>query len=146
MTDADLLTLIRSTPALRAFADAGADAALAAAVPALAPPVVTPRPFTAADIMGAVSPASIAKVATSAMYFGIQTSVQAQDRAAVAGEAQLCVLAGLISPAEQAAINAVLAATVSTPDTSVTHQQVSRVLNAIRPVVDGTPRAAPIAW
>lgn len=146
MTDADLLALIRATPALKALADAGNDAALAAAVPGIAPQLVTPKPFSAGDVMGCVSQANRAKVALSAMYFGVQQSVATQDRVGVGSEAQLCVDAGLITAAEQAAINAVLAATVSAPDNSVTHPQVSRVLSAVRPVVGGATRALPISW
>src|SRR5690242_1370943 len=110
MTDSTLQNLILNTPALKALAIAGQDADILAQIPTYAPPVATPKPFQASDIMGCVTSSDRAKVATSAMYYGIQVAVQAQDRVSVTNEAQLCVDAALITPAEQTAINAVLAA------------------------------------
>jgi hypothetical protein len=147
MTDADLLTLIRGNASLKALADAGNDAGLAALVPSLAT-VSTPKPFAAADLMGVVSQGNIAKVVGSpGVYLSLQQAILSQDRAAAGAEAQLCVIAGLITSAEQTQINAVLGATVSVPDTSVDHNQVSRVLATIRPKdAEGVVRATPIAW
>lgn len=146
MTDVDLLTLIRGNADLKALADAGNDAGLAAAIPALAT-VTVPAPFTAAQLLGSVSSANRAKVMGSPAVTGIQNSIAQQDRTAAANWTQLCVDASLIDQTEQAAIMAILTATETVPDTSVTAEQVSRVLTAIRSTNEsGATIAAPINW
>jgi hypothetical protein len=146
MSDTDLLTLIKATPALRALADSGQDNTLAAAVPSYATTAV-PAPFSAAQIMGAVSAASRKAIVSSGVYLGIQQTIAAQDRTAAAAETALCASTGLITADEATAIMAILAATVTTPDTSVTHQQASRVLAPLRARDEGgSVRAAPIDW
>jgi hypothetical protein len=138
MTDAALLALIRATPQLQAIngpdanGNYGHDDLIAQAVPTYAN-VTAPKPFKGSDILGAVSQANVAKFADSPMFESIRQAVLAQDAEAVIEEATVAAFAGKITAAEQAAITAIVTATQTVPDTSVTREQVSRVLNNIRP-------------
>ena len=82
--------------------------------PVAAPQI--PAPFTAQQILGSVSSANRAKAMSSAAIVGIQNSITAGDRVAIANWAQLCVDASVITTQEQAAINTLLPATVPDPN------------------------------
>ena len=146
MTDSVLVTLINSQTSLQNLANVGSDASIVLSIPSLAT-ITIPVPFTAQQIIGAISISDIGKVVNSPMYSSIQTAIQTQDATTLGFQAQLCLAAGLITQAEVTAIQAILSATQNIPDTSVTRQQVSRVLNVNRTQsADGGIRALPLTY
>ena len=147
MTDSDLLKFIKATPALQVFADAGHDDLLAQAIPTYAK-ITVPKPFTAADVLGGVTVSDLAKFATSPMFDSIRQDIRDQNVTGLLNEATIAAAAGLITQAELQAIEAVVTATQQVPDTSVTHQQVSRIMQPLRIAAsaDGVVRATPINW
>lgn len=79
-----------------------------------------PAPFTAEQILAAISTADALKVMGSPMNAKLLDSINAQDRAACASWAALCLAAGYITSAEQTAILAILNATQNDPHWSAT--------------------------
>lgn len=144
MTDADLLTLIRGNESYKALADAGADAALADAIQATLPAAV---PVTIAALQQA-APQTLAAIAAGVNPLSemevIAARVRAGDAAGIAAWAGTLRLLNKMPAEELTAVEALVAAAITSD--SVGHEQVSRVLNGIRPVVDGAIRALPINW
>lgn len=156
MTDADLLTLIKGSDAFKALADAGRDneladainASLQAAVPVTVTALAGAAPNTLATIAGGSNPMSEMEV--------IASRVRAEDAAGIGQWATTLLMLQKMSQAEHDAVEALVSA-AAPPDT-VSHQQVSSVLNAIRPrghlddagnfTADpsGSPRSVPITW
>lgn len=156
MTDADLLTLIKGSATYKALADQGQDNAIADAIMASFPAAV---PVTIASLTAA-APTALATIASGANPMSemevIASRVRSGDAQGVGLWANTLLMLKKMSQAEHDAVEALVTAAAQ-PD-SVAHDQVSRVLNAIRPhghVDDagqftadpnGPPRAVPITW
>lgn len=143
MTDTDLLILIKGSTAFKAMADAGNDSGIADTINASR----VPTPLTSASLQAAC-PKTF--VALAARPTGIQdlnvigTSIQSGDAIAIGAWAAAFHVMTIMPDDEYAAVQSLVAAAM--PADTVNHDQVSRVLNAIRPVVDGSPRGLPITW
>lgn len=146
MTDADLLTLIKSSATFKGLADQGSDSQLADAINASFNPAV---PITAAALMAA------AQTTLTAIAGGqnpltemdvIASRIRDNDPAGIGQWATTLLMLGKMSQAEHDAVELLVAA-AARPD-SVTHEQVSRALNAIRPLdsTHGHIVALPITW
>lgn len=145
MTDADLLTLIKGNASYKSLADEGRDNDLAAAINASQPAAVpvtisalqTAAPNTLASIAAVTNPLSEMEV--------IAARVRNNDAAGIGQWASTLLMLTKMSQAEHDAVEAIVAKAAA-PD-SVSHDQVSRVLNAIRPKGDhGQVVATPITW
>lgn len=146
MTDADLLTLIKGNASFKSLADQGLDNQLADAINAAQPAAVT---LTIAALQTA-APQTLAGIASGtdplAEMEVIASRVRAGDAQGVGLWANTLFMLTKMPQAEHDAVEA-LVGKAATPD-SVTHDQVSRVLNAIRPLdpTHGHIVALPITW
>ena len=146
MTDADLLTLIKGNASFKSLADQGLDNQLADAINAAQPAAVT---LTIAALQTA-APQTLAGIASGtdplAEMEVIASRVRSGDAQGVGLWANTLLMLTKMSQAEHDAVEA-LVSKAATPD-SVTHEQVSRVLNAIRPLdpTHGHIVALPITW
>lgn len=159
MIDSDLLTLIRNTPALKALADQGSDATLAAQIPSLAT-VTVPKPFTVSDVLNALSAQAQTYLLglAPADQDAFASRIRAQDVTGLEVWASLLEKSGKFAAGDGAKVAAVVSATQAVPDASVDHVQVSRVLSTIRPrgsknnagVITADPNGpilcGPISW
>jgi hypothetical protein len=146
MTDSDLLTLIKGSAAFKSLADQGLDNELAdainasfpAAVPITVGSLTAAAPITLAAIAGGQNPLSEMDV--------IASRIRAGDAAGVGQWADTLLMLGKMSQTEHDAVERIVSAAAA-PD-SVSHDQVSRVLNAIRPTdpAHGHIVALPINW
>lgn len=146
MTDADLLASIKASTAFKSLADQGLDNELADSINAAQPAAV---PLTIAALQTA-APQTLAGIASGTNPLDemevIASRVRAGDAQGVGLWANTLLMLNKMSQAEHDAVEA-LVAKAATPD-SVTHEQVSRVLNAIRPLdpTHGHIVALPITW
>lgn len=146
MTDAALLATIKGSAAFKTLADQGQDNALADAINA-AQPVAVPLTITA---LQTAAPQTLAGIASGTNPLAemevIASRVRAGDAQGVGLWANTLLMISKMTQSEHDAVEA-LVSKAATPD-SVTHEQVSRVLNAIRPT-DPTHEhivALPISW
>lgn len=146
MTDADLLALIKGSTAFKALADQGLDNQLADAINASFPAAV---PITVASLTAA-APNTLASIASGQNPLSemdvIAGRIRANDPAGVGQWATTLLMLAKMNQAEHDAVEKLVSA-AAVPDT-VTHEQVSRVLNAIRPLdpTHGHIVALPITW
>lgn len=146
MTDADLLTLIKGSAAFKSLADQGLDNQPADAINASFP---APVPITV-GLLTTAAPTTLAAIAAAqnplAEMDVIAARVRAGDYAGVGQWATTLQMLGKMSQSEHDAVEALVSA-AAVPD-SVTHEQVSRVLNTIRPTdpTHGHIVALPINW
>ena len=141
----DILAAIKSHENLKTLADNGQDSAIADAINAS---LARPTPITVQSL-SAAAPTTLEAIAAGqnplAEIDVIASRVRASDWDGVGAWADTLHLLGKMSDAEHSAVEALVTAAnvVSQP---VTHDQVSAVLNAVRPVVEDAIRATPINW
>lgn len=146
MTDTELLALIKGSAAFKALADQGLDNQLADAINASFP---APVPISVGSLTAA-APTTLAAIAAAqnplAEMDVIASRVRAGDAAGVGQWATTLLMLGKMSQAEHDAVERLVSA-AAVPD-SVSQQQVSSVLNAIRPTdpTHGHIVALPISW
>lgn len=145
MTDDELLNAIKASTDLKSLADEGRDNEVADSISASLPAAV---PITVASLAGA-APATLTAIAGGANPLSemevIASRVRAGDSAGIGQWAATLLMLQKMSKSEHDAVEALVIAAAE-PD-PVTHEQVSRVLNSIRPKGDhGQTVATPITW
>ena len=127
MTDAELLAAIVANPTLKQHAINGEDGNIARA---LTKPS-TATPLTVNGLLGLLSSASMAKLATNPNAVELRNQVEAQDIEAVKSWATLFKGGGVITASEHTAV--IAACNAAQPNgVTVDNTQVSKVLKPLR--------------
>jgi hypothetical protein len=144
----NILATIKASAELRKLADAGQDAQVADSIAAT---LQQPQPITVAALTQA-APQTLATIASGTNPLAeidvIASRVRAGDWLGVGAWADTLLMLGKMTAGEHTAVEVLVAA--ATVNESITHEQVSAALNAIRPHAaaadGGGARALPINW